>query len=107
MLTKTYVKSRKVSKVTFELDEGQIPEGVQVESVALVGDFNDWDPGANPMDYLKRGAFKTSVDLEPGKRYQFRYLINGEVWVNDWEADDYVPSGEGSENCVVATPEAE
>ena len=106
MLTKTYLKSRKASKVTFELDESQLPEGLEAKTVHLVGDFNGWDHEATPMEYLKRGAFKASVELEPGKQYQFRYLVNGEHWVNDWEADGYVPGGTGEDNCLVVTPAA-
>lgn len=41
MLKKKYIKSRKVCQVAFELSAAQIPEGIEVESVHLVGDFND------------------------------------------------------------------
>jgi hypothetical protein len=42
------------------------------------------------------------VELESGKEYQFRYLINGETWENDFEADAYAPTPFGVENSVVS-----
>jgi 1,4-alpha-glucan branching enzyme len=104
MLKKKYVKSRKVSKVTFELPKTELPEAIEAESAYLVGDFNGWDPAATPMKRDKKGIFRTTVELEPGQEYQFRYLVNGEQWCNDWRADAYVPSGLGGDNCVVLTP---
>jgi 1,4-alpha-glucan branching enzyme len=106
MLRKRYIKSRKVAKVTFELPKSEWPEEVQVNSIHLVGDFNDWDPSATPMKRGKGGAYRAIVELEPGKGYQFRYLVNGEHWCNDWHADAYVPSGAGPDNCVVYAPTA-
>lgn len=107
MLKKSYVKSRKVGKVVFELPGSQLPEGIEAKSVHLVGDFNGWDAGATPMPYSKKlKAYRATLDLEPGKQYQFRYLINGETWCNDWEADEYVPSDFGEDNCIVVAPKA-
>jgi hypothetical protein len=33
--------------------------------------------------------------------YQFRYLLDGENWINDPKADGYALSEYGSENCLV------
>ena len=55
------------------------------------------------MKKLKSGVFKATVKLETGKEYQFRYLIDGTTWENDWEADKYVPNTMSFEdNSVVA-----
>lgn len=98
-LEKKPLKTRPVSKVTFRLPKEAAQEA---DRVYLVGDFNNWDPEATPMRRLNSGEFKAIVDLERGRKYQFRYLIEGMVWENDWEADDYVASGIGdSENSVV------
>jgi 1,4-alpha-glucan branching enzyme len=108
MLKKTYVKSRDIGKVTFQLARSEVPEGVEVESVHLVGDFNDWREDETPMKYSKTyKAYRTSVELNPGEEYQFRYLINGQTWCNDWEADAYVPNNLGEDNCVVVSPSGE
>ena len=98
-LKKQYLKTKPVSKVTFRLPRAAAPEADQVH---LVGEFNGWDPDATPMTRLKSGEFKVTVNLEVGREYRFRYLIDSQVWENDWEADDYVDAGlDGAENSVV------
>lgn len=105
MLKKQYVKTRNVAKVTFELAETEIPEEMGAESATVVGDFNGWDPAATPMTYSKKKkTFRATVDLEPGKSYQFRYFVNGQFWFNDWQADAYLPGEFGDDNCVVVAP---
>ena len=104
MLKKRYVKSRNVVKVSFEVPKAELPEGIAVETVSVVGDFNGWDAAATPMARARGGIYRARVELEPGQEYQFRYLVNGEHWCNDWHADWYVPSGVGPDNCIVATP---
>ena len=102
MLEKKYNESGKVCTVTFAL-----PEAIEAESVHLVGEFNDWDPTATPMTRDEDGVFRATLELEAGREYQFRYLVNGEHWHNDWHADAYVPNGFGEDNCVVVTPSEE
>jgi hypothetical protein len=104
MLKKQYIKSRQVYKMTFDLPKTEMPPDVEVESVHLVGEFNDWDATATPMVLRKGGVYRAMVELAPGRAYQFRYVINGELWHNDWQADAYVPSGFGEDNCVVTAP---
>ncbi len=104
MLKKQYIKSRKVCKVTFELPDAELPEPIVADSVHLVGEFNDWDPTATPMPRGRGGIYRVTLELEPGREYQFRYLVNGEHWCNDWHADAYVSGGFGEDNCVVVTP---
>ncbi len=105
MIKKKYVQARDISKITFELSKFEIPGDLQAETVHLVGDFNNWDHSATPMKYLQKGTFQAILELEPGRDYQFRYLINGETWCNDWEADDYVLSEYGADNCVIKVPD--
>lgn len=96
------VKKRELKKgikVTFTVDKKHFPEA---ENVALIGDFNGWNPAANPMKKLKSGKFSADVTLEKGRDYQFRYLLDGTTYVNDEEADRYTHSGVGdSENGVI------
>ena len=70
--------------------------------VHLVGEFNDWDVAAAPMRHQTDGSFSATLDLPAGREYQFRYLIDGEVWISDPEADKYAFSPFGDcENSVV------
>lgn len=96
---KQYMKKKPLCKVTFRLNKKQARHA---RTVHVVGDFNGWDTGATPMVKLKRGAFSVIVDLEKGREYQFRYLLNGTDWVNDSGADHYVTTPYGDENnCVI------
>ena len=36
-----------------------------------------------------------------GRRYRFRYLVDGERWQNDWQAHDYEPNEFGGDDSVV------
>jgi len=98
-IKKRYLKSKPICKCTFTLPKDAAPKA---ETVTLVGDFNGWSHEKTPMKRLKTGDFKLEMDLEAGQQYQYRYLIDGRVWENDWEADDYVPVPElAVENSVV------
>ena len=96
-ISKTYSKSKPVCKVTFEVSADTVNGA---KSVSLVGDFNEWNPTA--LKKQKNGAFKASVELEKGKEFAFRYLVDNENWINDDAADKYIPSGVSFEdNSVV------
>ncbi|MER2491249.1 isoamylase early set domain-containing protein [Catenovulum sediminis] len=99
-LKKQFLKSKPVCKVTFRLTAEQAQ---QSDEVFLVGDFNEWDEKATPMKRLKSGDFSLNINLESGKEYQFKYLLDGDVWENDWDADNYAPSPVGgADNSVVS-----
>lgn len=98
MLKKQYLKSKPICKVTF-----YTPAAIEAETVYLVGDFNEWDEKATPMEALKDGRFKVTLDLEVGSEFQFRYLVDKTEWHNDWEADKYVPNPFSGDNSVVVT----
>jgi len=99
MLKKQYLK-RGTVKVDFVLPAAVAADA---ESAYLVGDFNNWDEGATPMKKLKNGTFKVTLDLEPGREYRFRYLVNGNQWHNDWDADRYEANPFSGDNSVVST----
>ncbi len=97
MLKKSYSKTGGSCRVTFKL-----PAEVAAETAALCGDFNNWDANESPMKKLKDGSFSATVSLAPGSAYRFRYLLDGQRWENDWEADQYLPNSYGEEDSVVA-----
>lgn len=98
-LTKTFVKSKSLYKVTFSVSAEAATES---KKIVLLGEFNGWDPSeAIVLKKQKDGSFKANVELAAGE-YQFRYLLDDEKWVNDSEADKYVPAGvDSAENSVV------
>ncbi len=83
-------------------------EALEGASEAVVlGDFNNWTPGQEFE--LKRqddGSFKTTVQLEEGQTYQYRFLLNNGTWQNDYNAQEYQPvSGLYIDNSVITVPE--
>ncbi len=98
-MKKKYNKKKDLCKVTF-LVPGEAAMGAN--AVNIVGDFNNWSIMNHPMKRLKNGDFTVAIDLEAGREYQFRYLMDEKVWENEWEADKYVRSEYGNcENSVV------
>jgi 1,4-alpha-glucan branching enzyme len=98
MITKRPGPNGKV-RVTFAM-----PAAVWADTIYVVGDFNDWDERATPLRQTERGWMAT-LELEPGKAYQYRYLFDGSEWHNDWQADRYEPNAYGGDNSVVLTPD--
>ena len=97
MISKEYPGENGLAHVTFEL-----PANLWADRVSLVGEFNSWDPEATPMTQDRfDGHWRASVDLEPDRRYRFRYLVDDEAWLYDPEADDHVETLTGSFDPVV------
>ncbi len=98
-LAKEYLKAKNGCKVTFRLPRIAAPDA---KRVCIVGDFNNWSIHAHPMTKLKNGDYSITIELRPGREYQFRYLVDESRWENDWHADKYVRSPYGdSDNSVV------
>ncbi len=84
-------------RVTFLL-----PSNLWAERVNLVGEFNDWDTMATPMSRNRTDAnWRVTLELEEGRRYHFRYLVDGKEWLNDWHADDHAENPYGSYDSVL------
>jgi len=101
-LKKEFFKSKPTCKVTFTLPKEAV-NGAKV--VELVGNWQEWNTAkAIPMKSLK-SEFKAVVELNPGRDYEFRYLIDGITWENDWQADGYRPTPFGVDNSVLVIPQ--
>ena len=94
-----FLETKKVRRTTFRLPKVAATDS---KSVCIVGDFNNWNTNADPMKKLKNGDYSIELDLELGREYQFRYLIDELKWENDRSADKYVRSVYGDcDNSVV------
>lgn len=97
---KQFLKSKPVCKVGFKLAKEQ---AMNASKVNLVGDFNNWNEDSDELKPLKDGSFSLTLELESGREYQFRYLLDGTSWINDEEADRYESSGLGdSQNGIIS-----
>ena len=82
------------TRVTFRL-----PAEAGAERAELLGEFNNWSPAA--MRPLPDGGHDLTVEVESGRSYRFRYLLDGQRWENDWQADTYVANEYGGDDSVI------
>jgi hypothetical protein len=98
MIKKQHVKSRNVCKVTFEL-----PAESETDEAYLLSDVNGWQPIA--FEKNRAGKWRLVHEFEPGRDYQFRYMLVKEgrrEFSNDEDADRTVPNDQGTENAVIS-----
>jgi len=48
----------------------------QAKSVSLVGDFNDWQPVAHPMQRMPDGCWTARLELRHGS-HRYLFLVDG------------------------------
>lgn len=96
MLKKTYNKSGRSCRVTFK-----VPAEIEAETVALLGEFNAWDAERHLLKKRKDGSHSLTISLGAGSDYRFRYLLDGERWVNDEAPDHVVFNGFGGRDGVI------
>ena len=84
------------ASVTFTVDPR-----VGARTAAVCGEWNGWSPTADVMRRGADGGFGVTVELEVGRAYRFRYLLDGVRWENDWAADAYLPNSYGEDDSVV------
>lgn len=71
------------------------------QSVALAGDFNNWDGTASKMMKDQKGLWTIDVGaLAPG-RYQYKFIIDGRDWVEDPDNGLKAPNNFGGLNSVL------
>ncbi len=99
----TKMTMQKTRKITFSLPAEIVADA---SSGLLLGEFNNWNKEQGfSLKKSKDGSMKTTVELEAGKSYEYRYLLDGGRWVNDLNATAYTEvSSLGVLNCVVNVP---
>ena len=85
-IKKQFLKTKPECKVTFSVSAEEAGDAF---SVALLCDYNEWDPARTMMKKQKNGSFSVSLTLPTGGECKFRYLVDGVRWINDSEADSY------------------
>ena len=87
--------------VTFRL-AGDEPAG----PVSVVGSFNDWTPGAHPLETDPDGSRSVTVRVPAGTTAHFRYLAADGHWFDDPEADEVTADGSVLRAAAPETPPA-
>ena len=68
--------------------------------VALVGEFNDWDPAATPMSRTTGGQWHVALPLARG-RHVYAFVVDGSSWVADPQAPLAPERWYGASNSVL------
>jgi hypothetical protein len=77
----------------------------EASSVALIGDFNEWDQREVTLaESSDRGIWEFSMALNPGV-YHYNLLVDGERWVANPKSSTLVPDGFGGYNSVLVVSE--
>jgi len=48
----------------------------QAKAVSVIGDFNNWEPNANPMQRQPDGGWMAKINLHHG-HHQYLFLVDG------------------------------
>lgn len=73
----------------------------QASSVAVVGDFNGWDPKRTRLVRANdEGLWRARLKLPPGV-YQYSFVLDSDTWVSDPGASTKLSDGFGGNNSVI------
>jgi len=72
----------------------------EARSVSLAGDFNKWSAEKGLMKKENNGIWTLEVPLQPGT-YHYMFVVDGEAWVMDPNAELYRDDGYGNKNSVL------
>jgi predicted flap endonuclease-1-like 5' DNA nuclease len=98
MITKQYSKTKPVCKVTFSVPLVQAGEQADLR---VLGDFNQWNWEQALKLAAGKDAYQGALELAAGQSYEFRYLVDGQRWLNEEAADGYVATPYFSHNCLL------
>ncbi len=76
-------------------------EAPTAPSVAVAGDFSEWEPAFTLEDADGDGVWTGRVPIQPGV-HSYMFLIDGTEWETDPRADRYQDDGFGNRNAVLA-----
>ena len=72
------------------------------KSVALAGDFNRWEASATPLSRDESGLWLAEIEAPHAGRYQYKFIVNGQRWIEDPSNGMKVPDNYGGLNSVLA-----
>ena len=70
-------------------------------SVSVAGDFNDWSQAATPLKRDNSGLWFTEIVVTRGGRFEYKFIINGQHWIEDPSNGLKAPDNYGGLNSVL------
>ncbi|WP_457566736.1 alpha-amylase family glycosyl hydrolase [Caldithrix abyssi] len=71
----------------------QFNDGLRPQKVSLVGEFNNWKPEVNRMQWNSEiQKWQIAIELPPGI-WEYKYVVNDSLWMPDPQNKEKVPDG--------------
>ena len=71
------------------------------ETVSVAGDFNDWNEDATPLKRNSSGLWLTEIAIPRAGRFEYKFIINGQRWIEDPSNGMKAPNNYGGLNSVL------
>lgn len=71
------------------------------ESVSVAGDFNGWNRLATPLKRNDSGLWSTQIVVPHSGRFEYKFIVNGNRWIEDPSNGMKAPDKFGGLNSVV------
>ena len=71
------------------------------ESVSVAGDFNGWSQGATPLKQNVSGLWFAEIAIPRAGRFEYKFIINGQHWIEDPSNGMKAPNNYGGLNSVL------
>lgn len=75
--------------------------GDEAKSVSLAGEFNDWDGNRTGLQKDEHGMWRVAIEAPPPGLYHYKYVVNGEWWLEDPNNGMKAPDDHGGLNSVL------
>ena len=71
------------------------------DSVSVAGDFNGWSHVATPLKRNDSGLWSTEIVVPRGGRFEYKFVIDGQRWIEDPSNGMKAPNNYGGLNSVL------
>lgn len=77
-------------------------QGAGVQSVSVAGDWNDWNPEAQPMRQIDHsGTWEITIQVKKGVDLRYQFIVNKTNWLPDPLAPIKVQDQYGGTNSIL------
>jgi hypothetical protein len=73
----------------------------RAQSVSVAGDFNGWSHVATPLKRNDSGLWLTDIDAPRAGRFEYKFIIDGQRWIEDPSNGLKAPDSYGGLNSVL------
>ncbi|HEU4506628.1 MAG TPA: S8 family serine peptidase [Pyrinomonadaceae bacterium] len=70
-------------------------------SVSIAGDFNGWSQSATPLKRNGSGLWSTEITAPRTGRFEYKFIVNGQRWIEDPSNGVKAPDNYGGLNSVI------